>query len=51
VWRKAREWLRRELSPLGFTPVPDTAGNNWPEEHFEKAISDHRHDRDSRIQR
>src|ERR1044072_6614828 len=29
VWSKAREWLREKLSPLGLTPVPDAAGNNW----------------------
>src|SRR4030095_10665026 len=29
VWTKAREWLRQKVSPLGLTPVPDAAGNNW----------------------
>ena len=29
VWTKAREWLREKVSPLGLTPVPDAAGNNW----------------------
>src|SRR4026207_1875908 len=29
VWSKAREWLREKLSPLGLTPVPYAAGNNW----------------------
>src|SRR4029434_8603250 len=29
VWVKAREWLRQKVSPLGLTPVPDAAGNNW----------------------
>jgi hydantoinase/carbamoylase family amidase len=29
VWAKAREWLREKVSPLGLTPVPDAAGNNW----------------------
>jgi hydantoinase/carbamoylase family amidase len=29
VWAQAREWLRQKLSPLGLTPVPDAAGNNW----------------------
>ena len=29
VWSKAREWLRNKLSPLGLTPVPDAAGNDW----------------------
>src|SRR5262245_57794333 len=29
VWAKAREWLRQKVWPLGLTPVPDAAGNNW----------------------
>ena len=29
VWAQAREWLRQKVSPLGLTPVPDAAGNNW----------------------
>ena len=29
IWSKAREWLREKVSPLGLTPVPDAAGNNW----------------------
>jgi hydantoinase/carbamoylase family amidase len=29
IWTKAREWLREKVSPLGLTPVPDAAGNNW----------------------
>ena len=29
VWAKARDWLRQKVSPLGLTPVPDAAGNNW----------------------
>ena len=29
VWAKARGWLREQLAPLGLTPVPDSAGNNW----------------------
>jgi hydantoinase/carbamoylase family amidase len=29
VWRKARQWLRDKVAPLGVTPEPDAAGNNW----------------------
>jgi len=29
VWAQAREWLRQKVAPLGLTPVPDAAGNNW----------------------
>ena len=29
VWKKARGWLQEKVSPLGLTPVPDAAGNNW----------------------
>jgi N-carbamoyl-L-amino-acid hydrolase len=29
VWRKARAWLQDKLSPLGLTPMADSAGNNW----------------------
>ena len=29
VWRTARAWLRDRVSPLGLTPVEDSAGNSW----------------------
>jgi N-carbamoyl-L-amino-acid hydrolase len=29
VWQQAREWLRSKLSPSGFSPVQDAAGNIW----------------------
>ena len=29
VWKRARTWLQDKVSPLGISPEPDDAGNNW----------------------